>query len=103
MSASHSRLVGTETKDAILDAAVRLAAREGLRATSMQAIAREVGLNESGLYRHFPSQSRSLHVCLFGAESRRPCDGVACGTSGPAASHPNAVAAAGWRVFDPSR
>lgn len=57
MNASYSSLVGAEKKDAILDAAVRLAAREGLRATSMRAIAREVGLTEAGLYRHFPSKS----------------------------------------------
>jgi AcrR family transcriptional regulator len=44
------------TRERILDAALRLIAREGLAGTSMRALAREVGVRESALYAHFPSK-----------------------------------------------
>ena len=45
-----------DTKAALVDAALRLFARNGFAGTSIRAIAREVGLSESVLYAHFPSK-----------------------------------------------
>jgi len=51
----------SSTKNAILDAAVQLAARGGPAAATMRAIAREVGVTEAALYRHFASKEEILH------------------------------------------
>jgi AcrR family transcriptional regulator len=45
-----------DTKAALLQAAVRLFAENGFAGTSIRAIAREVGLSESGLYAHYGSK-----------------------------------------------
>lgn len=44
------------TKEAILQAAVRLVARNGTGAATMRAVAREVGVTEAALYRHYASK-----------------------------------------------
>ncbi|MGR6922433.1 TetR/AcrR family transcriptional regulator [[Actinomadura] parvosata] len=49
-----------DTKAALLDAALRLFARQGYAGTSIRAIAREVGLSESVLYAHFDGK-RALY------------------------------------------
>lgn len=47
---------GTETRQTILDHATREAARVGLRALSIGALAQGLGLSKSGLYAHFASK-----------------------------------------------
>ncbi|MEW9555879.1 TetR/AcrR family transcriptional regulator [Nonomuraea sp. NPDC050783] len=49
-----------DTKNALLDAALRLFAQNGYAGTSIRAIAREVGLSESVLYAHFDDK-RALY------------------------------------------
>lgn len=43
-------------KDAILEATVRLVAQNGAEAATMRAIAREVGVTEAAIYRHYASK-----------------------------------------------
>ena len=43
-------------REQILDAATRLFARRGFDGTSLQAIAREVGIRKASLFHHFPSK-----------------------------------------------
>ncbi|MFB4316120.1 TetR family transcriptional regulator [Actinomadura sp. 21ATH] len=50
----------TETPRRILDAASTLFAQRGYRATSMQAIADEVGITKAALYYHFGSKDELL-------------------------------------------
>ena len=45
-----------EKRRRILDAAWRLALRSGLRATTMEALAREAGVAKGTLYAHFPDK-----------------------------------------------
>ena len=45
-----------ETKDRILEAALRLFARDGYEAVSTSAIAGELGMAKSALYKHFPDK-----------------------------------------------
>jgi AcrR family transcriptional regulator len=47
---------GTARRSAILDAAARLFARNGVEATTVREIAREVGVLSGSLYHHFPSK-----------------------------------------------
>lgn len=60
-----------DTKDALLQAAVRLFARHGYAGTSIRAIAREVGLSESVLYAHFESKEAVFDAVLarYGPQS----------------------------------
>ena len=44
------------TRENLVDAAVRLAAQNGVDATSVRTIAREAGVTEAMLYRHFKSK-----------------------------------------------
>lgn len=48
-----SKAEATDTKAELLDAALRLFARNGFAGTSIRSIAREVGMSESALYAHF--------------------------------------------------
>lgn len=45
-----------ETKDRMLEAALRLFARDGYEAVSTSAIAGELGMTKGALYRHFPDK-----------------------------------------------
>jgi hypothetical protein len=49
------------TSERILEAARVLFAARGYRATSMQAIADEVGITKAALYYHFESKDEILH------------------------------------------
>jgi AcrR family transcriptional regulator len=51
---------GAARREAILDAAVRLFARRGWRATGLVGLAREAGLTHSGLLHHFGSKENLL-------------------------------------------
>jgi AcrR family transcriptional regulator len=53
-----------DTKAALLAAALKLFARNGYAGTSIRAIAREVGLSESGLYAHFDSKRAIFDAAL---------------------------------------
>jgi AcrR family transcriptional regulator len=47
---------GTTRRGAILDAAARLFAQQGVEATTVREIARDVGVLSGSLYHHFPSK-----------------------------------------------
>ncbi len=47
---------GAETKERILDQAVRLASREGLEGLTIGTLSSELGLSKSGLFAHFGSK-----------------------------------------------
>jgi AcrR family transcriptional regulator len=55
--------VGT-THQRLLDAAARVFAREGLTGASTRAIAREAGVNEVTLFRHFRSKERLIKAVV---------------------------------------
>jgi AcrR family transcriptional regulator len=57
----HARRARTEARrEAIVDAAVRLFATKGYRATSVAEVADAVGITDAGLLYHFPSKSDLL-------------------------------------------
>jgi AcrR family transcriptional regulator len=47
---------GSETKDRILDQAVRIASRNGLEGLTIGSLSSELGLSKSGLFAHFGSK-----------------------------------------------
>lgn len=49
------------TKDKLIDATIRLVARGGQDAARMRSIAREAGVTEAAIYRHYPSKDA---LCL---------------------------------------
>jgi AcrR family transcriptional regulator len=58
------------TRQKLLDAAARIFARDGLNGATTRAIAREAGVNEVTLFRHFHSKERLLAAVVganFGA------------------------------------
>lgn len=65
----------SSTRHAILDAAVRLAARGGPSAATMRAIAREVGVTEAALYRHFASKEEILRRAAVRVAEELDADG----------------------------
>lgn len=56
MSESNGESRGGEKRRRILEAAWRLALRSGLRAATMEALAREAGIAKGTLYAHFPDK-----------------------------------------------
>ena len=46
-----------ENRQAILDSALQLFAKQGYGSTSLQAVAEQAGLHEQTLFRHFPSKT----------------------------------------------
>jgi len=55
---------GKRSKDAIVQAAIRLLAQRGYRGTSLAAVAAEVEMSQPGLLHHFPSKERLLLAVL---------------------------------------
>lgn len=53
-----------ETRDRIVAAALRLFARHGYRGASIREIAREVGIAEDTLYRHFRDKRDLFMACV---------------------------------------
>ncbi len=51
-----TRSLPSETRATLLDAAFRLAAREGIAAVTLEAVASEAGVSKGGLLYHFPSK-----------------------------------------------
>ncbi|HKB89125.1 MAG TPA: TetR/AcrR family transcriptional regulator [Opitutaceae bacterium] len=60
----HLFMTRPETKKLLLDAAARVFAREGLSRATTREIAREAGVNEVTLFRHFGSKKRLLAAVL---------------------------------------
>src|SRR6476619_4692325 len=61
---------GAETRERILDQAVRLASRDGLEGLSIGTLATELGLSKSGLFAHFGSKE-DLQVAVLEAAASR--------------------------------
>jgi AcrR family transcriptional regulator len=62
--AMRARAAATEaTRERVVDAAMRRHARNGVRATSWQAIAAEAGVSPATVYRHFPASSDLIRAC----------------------------------------
>ena len=62
----------TMTSDDVVQAAIRLADREGLAALTMQAVAREVGFTAMALYRYFPSKEALIDAIVDAAMGTPP-------------------------------
>ena len=54
----------TERQREIIDCAVRIIARRGIQQLTMKSIAREIGISEPGVYRHFESKSAVILMIL---------------------------------------
>lgn len=61
---------GAETRERILDRAVRIASRDGLEGLSIGGLAAELGLSKSGLFAHFGSKE-DLQVEVLRAAAER--------------------------------
>jgi AcrR family transcriptional regulator len=61
---------GEETRERILDTAVRLASRDGLEGLTVGTLAAELGLSKSGLFAHFGSKD-ALQVQVLQAAIER--------------------------------
>jgi AcrR family transcriptional regulator len=64
---------GAQTKQQILDQALRLASEAGLEGLSIGALALRVGMSKSGLFAHFSSKD-NLQVAVLDEASRRFVD-----------------------------
>ena len=79
-----------DTKEKILEAALKLFARQGYQATSVGEIAQAVGIKAPSLYKHYESKQAILQAILLHMEdsySRQAAqlqmDGVSPGKDGP--------------------
>jgi AcrR family transcriptional regulator len=73
------------SREEILDAARRVLLRSGVAATTLEAVAREVGVSKPTLYYYFASKNALLFELIFGAltaEARAIHDGVEKAQSG---------------------
>jgi AcrR family transcriptional regulator len=61
---------GDETRDAILESALRLASRVGLEGLTIGSLAEDLGLSKSGLFAHFGSKEALLVQVLERAAER---------------------------------
>ena len=61
---------GEQTRERILERAVRLAGREGLEGLSIGALASDLGLSKSGLFAHFGSKE-DLQIAVLAAAAER--------------------------------
>src|SRR3954469_23836915 len=64
MSATKSRLTAVERRQAVLDTACRVFSRSSSRGATTAEIARESGISEPILYRHFGSKRDLYLACL---------------------------------------
>src|SRR3954452_10380970 len=64
MSATRVRLTGEERRQTVLDAATRVFSRSSYRGATTAEIAREAGISEPILYRHFGSKRDLYLACL---------------------------------------
>ena len=70
MSATRPRLAAIERRAAVLDAACRIFSKGSYRGTTTAEIARESGVTEPILYRHFSSKRELYLACLDQAWER---------------------------------
>ncbi len=73
------------SREEIVEAARRVLLRNGLGATTLDAVAKEVGLTKAALYYYYPSKDALLFDLLFGAveaHARAVHDGVAQAKNG---------------------
>ncbi len=76
------------SREEIVDAARRVLLRSGIAATTLDAVAREVGLTKAALYYYYPSKDALFFEVVFGAveaQSRAIHDAVAVAPGGGAA------------------
>jgi AcrR family transcriptional regulator len=69
-----------QSREEIVDAARRVMLRDGIAATTLAAVAKEVGLTKTALYYYYPSKDALYFELIFGAveaESRAIRDAVA--------------------------
>src|SRR5512134_2861716 len=66
---------GEQTRQAILDAAVELASRDGLENLTIGGLAERVRLSKSGVFAHFGSRE-DLQIAVLREYGRRFVDGV---------------------------
>ena len=59
------------SREEIVDAARRVLLREGLAATTLAAVAREIGLTKAALYYYYPSKDALLFEIVYGAVSKQ--------------------------------
>src|SRR5207237_3295579 len=64
MSATRPRLTADERRQAVLDTACRVFSRSSYRGATTAEIAREAGITEPILYRHFGSKRDLYLACL---------------------------------------
>src|SRR5205814_4823108 len=64
MSATRPRLTAVERRQAVLDTACRVFSRSSYRGATTADIAREAGISEPILYRHFGSKRDLYLACL---------------------------------------
>src|SRR5438874_8001178 len=64
MSATRPRLTAVERRQAVLDTAGRVFSRSSYRGATTAEIAREAGISEPILYRHFGSKRDLYLACL---------------------------------------
>src|SRR5438874_6468620 len=64
MSATRPRLTAVERRQAVLDTACRVFSRSSYRGATTAEIAREAGITEPILYRHFGSKRDLYLACL---------------------------------------
>lgn len=58
-------------KDNIIDTALNLFRRNGIRSVTMEMVAAELGISKRTLYEHFPSKDRLVEACLDQELKRR--------------------------------
>src|SRR6185295_10015043 len=56
-----------QSREEILEATRRVLLRDGLAATTLDAVAREVGVSKTALYYYYPSKDALLFELVFGA------------------------------------
>lgn len=64
MTAPSPRLAAPQRRDAIIDAAVRIFSADSYAGATTAEIAREAGVSEPILYRHFPSKRDLYLACM---------------------------------------
>jgi AcrR family transcriptional regulator len=73
------------SREEIVDAARRVLVRDGIAATTLEAVAREVGLTKAALYYYYPSKDALLFEVVYGVvagQSRAVHDGVEAAKDG---------------------
>lgn len=76
------------SREEILEAARRVLLREGIAATTLDAVAKEVGVSKTALYYYFPSKDALFFELIFGvlqSQARTVHDAVAQASDGAAA------------------